>query len=239
MPNIALLNNIEHKDLRVITGHRPGLGSEVAWVPTFATEFRSLQGHYPIIFRRDDAAAPFEAIALLGFTEDENLFLQDGRWDAPVVPLLLERQPFLIGRSGDELMIQVDLDHPRVSRSEGEPIFKPHGGNSDYLGHVDGLLSTIHHGMQFEAGFIEALSRHELLEPFALDIELDDGSQNRMSGFYTINEERLAALDVDAIGQLHQAGYLGPIWFAIASLANLRGLIDRKNRKHQHHAAHR
>ena len=41
MPNIALLNNIEHKDLRIIAGHRPGLGSEVAWVPTFADEFLS------------------------------------------------------------------------------------------------------------------------------------------------------------------------------------------------------
>lgn len=245
MPNIALLNNIEHKDLRVITGHRPGLGSDVAWVPTFAAEFRSLQGHYPIIFRRDDAQARFEAIALLGFTEDENLFLQNGRWDAPVVPLLLERQPFLIGRSGDELMIQVDLDHPRVSRTEGEPVFKPHGGNGDYLTHVDGLLSTIHQGLQFEPGFIEALRQYELLAPFALEIELDDGSQNRMSGFYTIDEERLAALDADAIGTLHRAGYLGPIWFAIASLSNLRGLIDRKNRKNRNHrkshddAAHR
>lgn len=236
MPNIALLNNIEHRDLRVITGHRPGLGSEVAWVPTFATEFRSLQGHYPIIFRRDDAGARFEAIALLGFTEDENLFLENGRWDAPVIPLLLERQPFLIGRSGDELMIQVDLDHPRVSLTEGEPVFKPHGGNGDYLAHVDGLLSTIHHGLQFEGGFIEALSRHELLEPFAIEIELDDGSHNRMSGFYTINEERLAGLDASAIGALHQAGHLGPIWFALASLSNLRSLIDRKNRRH---AAHR
>ncbi|MGF6272055.1 hypothetical protein ABIB38_000397 [Massilia sp. UYP11] len=236
MPNIALLNNIEHKDLRVITGHRPGLGSEVAWVLTFAAEFRSLQGHYPIIFRRDDAQARYEAIALLGFTEDENLFLEDGRWDAPVVPLLLERQPFLIGRSGDELMIQVDLDHPRVSRTEGEPVFKPHGGNSDYLAHVDGLLSTIHHGLQFEPGFIDALERHALLEPFALEIEFDNGAQSRMSGFYTINEERLAALDAGAVAELHRAGYLGPIWFALASLSNLRGLIDRKNRRH---AAHR
>ena len=65
MPNIALLNNIEHKDLRIVAGHRPGLGSEVAWVPTFADEFRSLQGIYPIIFRQLEDGANFEAIALL------------------------------------------------------------------------------------------------------------------------------------------------------------------------------
>ena len=32
---------------------------------------------------------------------------------------------------------------------------------------------------------------HDLLESFALDVELDDGAQHRLAGFYTINEERL------------------------------------------------
>jgi hypothetical protein len=233
MPNIALLNNIEHKDLRIIAGHRPGLGSEVAWVPTYADEFRSLQAHYPIIFRQGEEGGAFEAIALLGFTEDENLFLENGSWDAAVVPMLHARQPFYIGRNGDELMIQVDLDHPRVSmrEGEGEPVFKPHGGNTDYLEQVSSMLSTIHNGVQANIGFLDALRRHELLDGFVLDMQFDNGDQNRMAGFYTIHEERLAALDAGAIAELHGAGYLGPIYFALASLSNFRGLIDRKNKK--------
>jgi hypothetical protein len=230
MPNIALLNNIEHKDLRIVTGHRPGLGSEVAWVPTFAGEFRSLQAHYPIVFRQLDGGA-FEAIALLGFKEDENLFLEDGRWDAAVTPLMHERLPFYIGRNGDELMIQVDLDHPRVSQTEGEPVFKPHGGNTDYLEQTSAMLSNIHNGVQANGGFLEALQRHELLDGFVLDMEFDNGDRNRMGGFFTIHEERLAALDGAAIAELHAAGHLAPIYFALASLSNLRDLIDRKNRR--------
>lgn len=231
MPNIALLNNIEHKDLRIISGHRPGLGSEVAWVPTFADEFRSLQAHYPIIFRQLDDAGTFEAIALLGFTEDENLFLEDGQWDAPLVPWLQERQPFFIGRNGDELMIQVDLDHPRVSLTEGEPVFKPHGGNTEYLEKVSAMLSNIHNGVQANVGFLEALKRHELLDGFVLDMEFENGAQNRLAGFYTIHEERLGALDPAIIAELHAAGYLAPMYFAMASLSNFRNLIDRKNRR--------
>ena len=233
MSSIALLNNVEHKDLRIIGGHGPGLGSDVAWVPTFAGEFRSLQAHYPIVFRRaGDGAGAFDAIALLGFGAGENLFLVEGRWDAPVVPLLHARQPFCIGRDGDELLIQVDLDHPRASRSEGEPVFRPHGGNTELLDGVSGMLSTIHDGMQHNAGFIDALVRHELLEGFELDIEFDDGDRHRLAGFFTIHEERLAALDGAALASLHQRDYLGPIWFALASLSNLRGLIDRRNARH-------
>lgn len=231
MPNIALLNNIEHKDLRVITGHRPGLGSDVAWAPTFGAELRALQGHYPIIFRQSDDGQRFEAIALLGFMEDENLFLADGRWDAHTMPMLLERQPFLIGRNGDELMIQIDLDNPRVSKTEGQPIFKEHGGSSDYLQHVNDVLSTIHHGVQANVGFIEALMRHQLLEGFTFDLTLDDGSQHRLAGFFTIAEERLAGLDTAVVGELHKAGYLQQIYFAMASLSNFRNLVDRKNKR--------
>lgn len=229
MPNIALLNNIDHKDLRIVAGHGPGLGSDVAWVPTFAGEFRSLQAHYPLIFRRADDGVGYEAIALLGFESGENLFLDGSRWDAAVVPLLHARLPFYIGRDGEELLIQVDLDHPRVSRSEGEPVFKTHGGNTDYLEQVSGTLSHIHQELQHNAGFIEALVRHELLEGFELDVAFDNGARHRLAGFFTIHEERFASLDGAAIAALHRDGHLGPIWFALASLSHFRDLIDRRN----------
>ena len=239
MPTISVLNNIDHKDLRIITANRPGLGDDVAWVLTFAQEFRLLQADYPIIFRKTEGEVPFESIALMGFTESENLFLGPDGWDAPVIPMMVARQPFLIGRNGDELMIQLDLDNPRVSRLEGEPVFLPHGGGTEYLERINGMLSFIHHGMQAEAGFLRALVKHELLETFALDITLDDGSQNRLSGFYTIHEERLAALGAAALHELHQAGHLAPIYYALASLSNFRSLVDRKNRRMKADAAHR
>jgi hypothetical protein len=234
MPNIALLNNVEHKDLRIITDHRPGLGDEIAWSPTYANEFRALQSTYPIIFRKMEDGIPYEAIVLFGFTENENLFLGPDGWDAPVIPLLIQRQPFMIGLRGEELMIQVDLDNPRVSRTEGVPVFREHGGSTEYLDNVNSILSTIHHGLQSEAGFMAALEKYQLLEAFSLDIQLDDGSMNRMAGFYTINEERLAALEADAVGELHRAGHLATIYYALASLSNFRNLIDRKNRKLRH-----
>jgi hypothetical protein len=86
--------------------------------------------------------------------------------------------------------------------------------------------------MQSLPGFIGALLQHELLEGFTFDIELDDGSQNRLAGFYTIHEERLAALDGAALARLHQAGYLQAVYMAIASLSQFRALIGRKNRAH-------
>jgi hypothetical protein len=76
------------------------------------------------------------------------------------------------------------------------------------------------------------LQEHELLESFVLDVGLDDGSQNRLAGFHTINEDRLAALGGDAIARLHAAGHLHAIYMVIASLSNFRQLIERKNALH-------
>jgi hypothetical protein len=63
-----------------------------------------------------------------------------------------------------------------------------------------------------------------------LDVELDDGSTNRLAGYYAINEDRLRALDAAALGDLHAAGYLEPVFMAVASVSRFRDLIDRMNR---------
>jgi len=229
MPNPVLLNNIDHQDLRIITRRGAAYGDQVMSAATFPVEFRDVQACYPIVFRKTTDGLGFEPVALFGFQEGENLFLNGERWEAMYVPMMVERQPFLIGLSGNELMVNVDLDHPRVSRTEGEEVFKPHGGNTDFLEHANSLLFSIHQGLQTMPGFLAALLENELLESFALDIELNDGSQNRLVGFYTINEDRLQALGGEAIVKLHQAGYLQAIYLVIASLSNFRTLIDRKN----------
>jgi hypothetical protein len=249
MPNIALLNNVEHKHLRVITARGAAYGDAVMSALTVPAEFRELQAHYPIVFAKNHDGTGFDPVALFGFQQGENLFLGSGPglgngWDAPYVPLTVERQPFLIGRPADGtdegMMIHIDMDSPRVSTTEGEPLFLSYGGSSEHLERASRVLRSIHDGIETSKGFVEALLHLELLESFVLDIELDDGSQNRLAGFYTINEERLAALKGEQLARLHEVGYLQAIYMAVASLSQFRALIERKNRRLAGaHAAHR
>nr|WP_315215407.1 SapC family protein [uncultured Duganella sp.] len=235
MPKPVLLNNVEHKNLRVITRRGARFGDAQMAAPTFPAEFRNIQACYPIVFRQTTDGVGFEPIALLGFQEGENLFLQGERWDAVYIPMLVERQPFLIGMGGPDgrdMTIHIDIENPRVSDSEGEEVFKPHGGTTDYLERVNSLLAAIHNGMQDMPLFLATLVEHELLESFVLDVGLDDGSQNRLAGFYTINEDRLAGLSGDVIAKLHAGGHLHAIYMVLASLSNFRALIDRKNALH-------
>lgn len=229
MPRHAQVNNIDHKDLKIDTRRSAALGDDVGFAATFPAEFRDLQACYPIVFRKD-AHGVLSPVALLGFEEGRNLFLDGERWDAHYLPLAIERQPFLIGRNGDELTVHIDLDNPRVGRTDGEPLFREHGGNTEYLDRTASVLLTLHNGLERVPAFVDALMALDLLESFALDVELDDGSLNRLAGYYTINEDRLRGLDAEALGQLHAAGHLEPIFMAVASISNFRSLIDRMNR---------
>lgn len=127
MSNNVLLNSVDHRALRVDAGHGAALGDDVMAAPTFPGEFRNAQAHYPIVFGRD-AAGGFHPLVLFGLQEGANLFLEGERWDAAYIPLSVQRQPFLIGISGEQRLIHVDLDHPRVRGGTGEALFHDYGG---------------------------------------------------------------------------------------------------------------
>jgi SapC len=230
MTRTVLLNNVDHHDLRVITQRGAAYGDAVMTAVTFAAEFRNLQAHYPIVFRKTADGTGFEPVALFGFEEGQNLFLGPHGWDAPCVPLAIERLPFYIGMDGDGLVVHIDLDSTRVGTQHGEAVFLPHGGSSALLDRMSSVLLAIHQGLQDTPAFIAALLAHELLEPFVLDVDRPGGTPIRLSQFYTVHEERLAALDGGALQQLSRAGHLQAAYMAVASLAQFRALIERLNR---------
>jgi hypothetical protein len=228
MSNPVLLRNVEHKDLRIIPGRGTRFGDGEMMCPTFPAEFRNVLAHYPIVFRETGDAQRYEPVALFGFQDGENLFATADDWDALYVPMAVARRPFLIGLSDDGLSVHVDLDHPKVSTTMGEPVFLEFGGHTEFLEYINSTLLGLHQGLQSNAGFVAALLDLGLIEPFTLNIELKDGSQNQLAGLSTINEEKLAALDGAALGRLHQSGYLLAAHLIVASLAKLRELIERK-----------
>lgn len=238
MSNTVLLDNVTHMDLRVRTGYAAEFGDNLATVLVFPTEFADIQREYPILFRRDDNG-DLQAMALLGLARDENLFLDDNGWNARYVPAVQQRGPFLIGLHGHDAagdvvakaMVHVDLDHPRISRTEGEAVFLEHGGNSPYLERVSRILQIIHTGAEAARPMFAAFEEAGLIEDMNIEIDLGDGTKYVLPDFLTISEERLAALDGAALEKLNRAGYLHLAMLVVTSLGNIAWLIELKNRK--------
>ncbi len=234
MSQYEVLNREKHRQLRIKTGHSAALGDAVMYVMTYPMEFRDIQSCYPILFTKDSNTGGFFAAAVMGFEADQNLFLQDNGWDAPYIPAMVQRQPFLIatGGEGDNAtpVVSLDLDHPRVSQDEGEALFDLEGGATEFLSQKIALLDKLHHGLQHSSGFIDTLLQHELLEQITLDIAFNDGIKKSVQRYYSIAEERLYQLKGDVLESLNQAGYLQPVFMAVASMSRMRDIIERRNR---------
>ncbi|MBU8976715.1 MULTISPECIES: SapC family protein [unclassified Lysobacter] len=241
MARYELLNNITHKDLRVVTRFGREFGDDTGMVVAFPTEFAELQREYPIFFRKDPAGDDWQAVALLGLEAKENLFLQGERWNAAYLPGAVAKGPFLIGfqerRVDGELrrepVIHVDMDHPRVATGEGEAVFLPHGGNSAYLDHISSVLRGIRDGVDAGKAMFAAFDALGLIQPVALELQLDEQHRVSLAGLHGIDRERLAALDADALHGLHRAGYLEGAYLVLASMHNLRRLMAEKQRRLQ------
>lgn len=234
MSQYEILSKESHRHLRIKTGYSRELGDAVMYAMTYPMEFRDIQNCYPILFTKDPNTGGFFAAALLGLEPDQNLFLKEGCWDAAYVPALIERQPFLIATSaeGDNKppVVSVDLEHPRVGEDGGEALFDSAGNATDFLDKKIALLDKLHQGLQHGSGFIDTLLKHELLEQITLDLAFNDGSKKTLQGFYCIAEERLYQLKGDVLESLNEAGYLQPVFMAVASLSRLRDIIERRNR---------
>lgn len=237
MARFEILNNIDHKNLKVRVERSAELGDNLWFATTFPTEFRSVQRHYPIFFVKNQETGEFQAAAMFGVEKGENLFLNDRGWDASYIPLDVMRQPFLIGlqqqrESGSapaEPLISVDMDNPRVNKDLGEPVFLEHGGHSPYLEQISSILKVLHAGMRHVRPFFQMIEDMDLIESFVLDAQLSDGSEHRLSGFYTVNDEALKELPGEHLERLHNKGFLEAVYMVIASMSNLPLLLDRKN----------
>ncbi|WP_206861560.1 SapC family protein [Lysobacter changpingensis] len=240
MARYELLNNITHKDLRVVTRFGREFGDDIGMVAAFPTEFAELQREYPIFFRREQGSGEWQAIALLGFDAKENLFLQGERWNATYLPGAIAKGPFLIGfqeqRIDGELrrepVVHVDMEHPRIDPTgAGEAVFLPQGGNSAYLDHISTVLRGIRDGVDAGGAMYAALDELELIQPLSLEIQLDEAHRVSLAGLHGIDRERLAALDPESLHRLHRAGYLEGVYLVLASLHNLRRLMAEKQRR--------
>lgn len=237
MTNNVLLNNVSHQDLKVIARFGAEFGDNIGSVLAFPTEFVELQKEYPILFRKESETNKYKATVLLGFNQNENLFLNPGArsgWVANYIPAVMTKGPFLIGRqpqdsdSNSAPLIYIDMDHAKVGHEDGLPLFLEHGGKSAYLERIANVLEIIHNGMTIQDAMFDVFSELDLIEPLSIEIDLHNGEKYELVGNYTINHEKLAELSGDKLEQLSRLGFLPLAYAAVTSLTNIQTLTEIK-----------
>lgn len=218
MTRLVPLHNDLHRDLRIHPGHGVGPEDHARLCPVVLAELATASADFPLFLARDRETGAFDVMAVMGFSDGENLYLDGAAWMAEHKPLDLQRQPFYANAGDDGVQMFVDLDSPRAGRS-GEPLFTPHGQPEPYLEYVHSVLTELLAGLGPTRAFATRVLDLGLAEPASLPGMAGD--------LFTISPRVLAALPDATVLALFRAGDLERIHLMIASLAHLPGLFRR------------
>lgn len=196
-----------------------------------AAEFGDVCREYPIVFVRagkePDGTESIAPIAVMGLSQENNLFLQNGAWRAQYMPAVLRLYPFCIGRiDAERFAICVDMSWAGVGKPEGDRVFDTDGKQTELLSSVQKQMETLEGEIQRTRLVCKRLQELDLLRDMRFDATLPDGRQHSVDGFMTVDEAKMQALSDEVIGDLHRTGVLGLIHLHWVSMGNMRRLLQ-------------
>ncbi len=227
MARLELLNPAAHRDVHIRTRFDAIRRDAPHFVPVVAGEFVKLAAHYPVVLTKSAETGTFFAGAVLGIEAGHALLPRHSDGRDSYLPLDLRRAPFFT--SGESLAI--DLDHPRVDTTEGEPLFDAELQPTPFLRGIQAMITELKYGLEETGRFIESLLALDLVEPIDVTLRFDDGTRHRLDGLYTVSLDRLHALtDADALG-LFRSGHLRLSYAMAGSLEQISVLAQIHNNR--------
>ena len=92
-------------------------------------------------------------------------------------------------------------------------------------------LTALLYGEKQTSMFIELLLDMDLIVPLTLEITLASGANKTIQGLYSIDEDKLNALNNSQLNKLHTSGFLQSAFTQVASLGQIYRLIELKNQR--------
>ncbi len=238
MAHIVAVHPQFHKACYVFPQLAEAAGAELQLIPVVPAEVAHVACQMPVVLTKNEQTGQFVLAAMAGFEPKQNLFWQDGRWQGLYLPLQLQRQPFFLGKNDDkgtDYAVCLDMQNPAVGEGEvpegAQALFSATGADTEYYQNAKQILASILQGEAQVQQLAELLVVMDLIQPMSLDITFADKSSTRLNGLYTIDQQKLAALDPAHIVLLHQKGLLAVVYSLLGSVSQIYALIERKNQQ--------
>ncbi|CAN5343662.1 SapC family protein [soil metagenome] len=205
-------------------------------VPLLFSEIERAGVDMPVVFAPlGDPAAPsgFMSVAVMGLVDTENVFVDaEGRWESGVyLPAYIRRMPFCTS------FIEQDGQSRRLMCVE-ERVITDDLENSVSIFVDDQPTEAWTRTEQFVLGFeeqidvtnqaIKVLTDLKLIEGFALNATMPDGSPLTFGGIGRINEVALKALNAAQLRLLFDRGLMRLIYAHLLSIDRFPELLHRR-----------
>jgi hypothetical protein len=232
------LDRIQHRQLKVVrdgSALKAAAGLNAFFITV--SEFGDACKEYPLLFLRagnDADGKPLVApVAVFGLVKGENLFFRDGQWNARYVPAMLRAYPFAMAPTGTDNQYVVCFDEAfaGLSNDTGEPLFDVNGEPTEYLSEIRRFVEQLETEVDRTRFAGRKLLELGLLQDKRFDATLPDGTPISVDGFLAVDEERMKKLsDAEAL-DLHRTGLNALLYLHMASMANMRHLLDMRVRQ--------
>lgn len=223
------VNATAHRDLCIQSGKSFGFAGKVNSVPLTAVEFSAAAAHYPIVF----AGSKEQVVpaAILGFKEAGNLFvLDDGTWTGGYIPAFVRRYPFVFAnsRDGNKLVLLVDETFTGCNREgRGERLFDSDGNQTRYLQTTLRFLQEYQSQFHRTEAYCKRLIDLNLLQPMQAQFDLPEGPRRSLSGFMTIDREKLRKLGDSELRTMFDTAELECTFLHLHSMRHFPDLLSQ------------
>jgi hypothetical protein len=207
------------------------MASKLSALFVAAAEFGDTCREFPIVFVRagkePDGKDQIAPVAVMGLSQNDNLYLQGGTWRAQYMPAVLRSYPFCIGRlDAERFAICVDMAWPGSQQAEGVSVFEADGQPASLLTEMTKFLENLEAEIQRTRLVGAKLLELDVLRDMRFDATMPDGRKHSVDGFLTVDETKMQNLPDSVVGELHRTGVLGLIHLHWVSMGNMRRLVE-------------
>ena len=229
--NVEPINSIAHLKCGIKELSTFAYAKEMIHAPITVAEFYESCKDYPIVFAKD-ASESWSALALIGYKEKENLFIDDkGAWEKNrYVPAFIRRYPFIFVAqpNTDELSLAFDVTCKEEKCTVMERrFFDDEAKATPFLQTIMSFLTQFQNDAKATAEFIKQLDEWELLEARMANIVTPTGETFTLNGFYVINEEKLRHLGKKKKEEIYAKNAIPLITAHLISLSNIQRMGNK------------
>ena len=223
-----------HKVRLLAPGEAPEFVRNGGAIPISHSEFVPAGRHYPIVFISGDGKT-YNAVAVVGMSNNENLFVSDGRWAGDVyMPAYARRFPFCMAKVNVNQVEQKDrlicVEQSALDES-GEALFDGKGQPTSKWQEFERLLGEYEADLERTREMCAILADYGLLEAFTMQATLrpeKGGGSMQLGGMHRVAEKNIENLNAAQLKNLVRHGIMARIYVHLLSLEHFAKLLDRK-----------
>ena len=225
--NLEILNKITHKENSVKEIKDFSFAKNLINAPITVVEFFEACKNYPIFFAKDVNDNWFASV-MLGFKENENVFVNDkGEWDKlHYVPAFVRRYPFILLNQENSLdfILGIEKEYLSIDKiDESRKLFNEEN-STEFFNKVINFLLDFNTDTNVTTNFIKQLDQWELLEEKTVTIITLNKEQFNITGLFIVNEEKLKHLSKKKKDEINDKNAIPLITAHLISLSNIQKL---------------